>query len=412
MNARLLALVCWIATVGVACPAADEAHHDPHDADHAAEGPARGARGGRLLRDGSFVVELVILERGVPPEYHAWVSVDEKPIDPEAVDLVVELERFGGRTDRIRFAEHEDHLRGDRTVEEPHSFVVTVRAEAAGERHEWRYESFEGRTSIPPDDAAASGIGVEIAGPARIQERLHAVGRVTPDLEKLARIVAPYPGIVRKAERSLGDAVAEGELLAVIEAAETLRRYEIRSPIAGTILSRDASAGEMVTDRVVYTVADLSTLWIDLRLKPSDAARVRAGQPVEVRSAGDLRADAEIELLSPEVAADTQTVSARAVMSRSDPGWKPGLFVRAEIIVDDVEVPVAVRPSALQTFREQDVVFLNDGPIFQAIPVELGRRDARWVEILSGVEAGRRYAATGSFVIKADVEKSGAGHDH
>ena len=75
-------------------------------------------------------------------------------------------------------------------------------------------------------------------------------------------------------------------------------------------------------------------------------------------------------------------------------------------------MPVAVRADAIQTLRDWNVVFLQDGEVYQAQPVELGRRDAQWVEILSGIEPGRRYVARNSFVLKADVGKSGASHDH
>lgn len=410
----IVGLACFsVAALGGCRPAGDEPHGHGHGHDHAEEETDRGPNGGRLLRDGDFVVELAIFERGVPPEYRAWVASDGSPVDADDVRLTVELDRFGDRKDLIRFAEHADgFLRGDRTVDEPHSFLVAVRAEHSGRNHEWSYESFEGRTQISPENAAASGVGVETAGPARIRRTLHAVGRVTPDLEALARIVPPYPGTVREVRKAVGARVAAGERLAVVEASQTLRRYDIRSPIAGTVLSRDVTEGEVVTDRVLYTVSDLSTLWVDLLLKPADAAQTRAGQSVRIRLGEDLVADGAIALVAPTASTAAQTVVARAVIANDTGAWRPGLMVEAEIVVDEVEVPVAVRPSALQTFRDWDVVFLNDGAVFQAMPVELGRRDEDWVEILDGVAAGQRYAATGSFVVKADVEKSGATHDH
>ena len=58
------------------------------------------------------------------------------------------------------------------------------------------------------------------------------------------------------------------------------------------------------------------------------------------------------------------------------------------------------------------MVFLNDGDVYQGMPVETGRRDDQWVEITSGIDAGQRYVAKNSFVLKADVGKSGAEHDH
>jgi cobalt-zinc-cadmium efflux system membrane fusion protein len=86
--------------------------------------------------------------------------------------------------------------------------------------------------------------------------------------------------------------------------------------------------------------------------------------------------------------------------------------VTATIVVDEAEVPLSVAATALQTYRDWDVVFLNDGSVFQAMPVELGRHDQNRVEITAGLTAGQRYAAENSFIVKADVGKSGASHDH
>jgi cobalt-zinc-cadmium efflux system membrane fusion protein len=71
-----------------------------------------------------------------------------------------------------------------------------------------------------------------------------------------------------------------------------------------------------------------------------------------------------------------------------------------------------VRASALQRLRDGDVVFLAAGDCYEAQPVEIGLSDGISTEIRSGLAAGQRYVAAGSFVLKADVGKSGAGHDH
>jgi membrane fusion protein, heavy metal efflux system len=99
-------------------------------------------------------------------------------------------------------------------------------------------------------------------------------------------------------------------------------------------------------------------------------------------------------------------------LENSDGTWRPGLFVDGEIVVEESEVPVAVRSSALQTFRDWDVVFMQDRNIFEIAILELGRRDEEWVEVVSGLKAGQKYVADNSFIIKADIGKSGATHDH
>jgi cobalt-zinc-cadmium efflux system membrane fusion protein len=73
---------------------------------------------------------------------------------------------------------------------------------------------------------------------------------------------------------------------------------------------------------------------------------------------------------------------------------------------------VAVKTTALQTFRSWDVVFMENGGMFEIAILELGRRDGEWAEVLSGLEPGQRYVAENSFIVKADILKSGASHDH
>ncbi len=92
--------------------------------------------------------------------------------------------------------------------------------------------------------------------------------------------------------------------------------------------------------------------------------------------------------------------------------WSPGMMVSARVIPDDMPVNLAVRTSALQRFRDFDVVFARVGNTYEVRMLELGRRTRDWVEVLSGLKPGTRYVTENSFLIKADVEKSGASHDH
>jgi cobalt-zinc-cadmium efflux system membrane fusion protein len=154
-------------------------------------------------------------------------------------------------------------------------------------------------------------------------------------------------------------------------------------------------------------------VWVDLDVYRRDFGRLRAGQAVRIDT-GDGAAPVETTLayLSPIGSVNTQTLLARAVLPNPDGSWRPGLFVTGEVEVASVEVPVAVSEAALQRLRDWDVVFLAEDGVFEAQPVELGRRDDSHVEIVGGLVPGQRYAAAGSFVLKAEAGKSGASHDH
>ena len=374
----------------------------------------RGPHRGRMLRDGDFAVELAIFERGVPPEFRAWVSQDGEPVPPAEVQLEVELRRFGDRRDVIRFAPAGDFLRGDATVTEPHSFDVTVRAALGGAKHHSTYSSYEGRVTVDAAAAKEAGVAVEVAVPAQIRETLLLYGRIEPDGDRTAHITPRFPGIVVDARKRLGDAVAKDEVVAIVESNESLRPYELRSRIAGTIIEKHAAPGEFAaTDAPLYVVSDLGRVWADLQVHRRDAERLRVGQRAWIDAGdGGEPIEARVDYVSPLASFDSQTTLARLVVDNASGRWRPGLFVSARVEVETVAAPVAVRTSALQRVRDWDVVFLADGDSYEAQPVELGLGDGTWTEIRAGLSAGQPYAAAGSFILKADVGKSGASHDH
>ena len=87
-------------------------------------------------------------------------------------------------------------------------------------------------------------------------------------------------------------------------------------------------------------------------------------------------------------------------------------MVKATIKVGEHAVPLAVKRSGLQAFRDFTVVYAQVGEEYEVRMLELGRRDGEWIEVLGGLQAGTRYVSENSYVIKADIEKSGASHDH
>lgn len=88
------------------------------------------------------------------------------------------------------------------------------------------------------------------------------------------------------------------------------------------------------------------------------------------------------------------------------------MAVRAVVTVNRRRVPLAVRTDAIQQFRDFRVVFAKVGNTYEVRMLELGREGPEWTEVLGGLKPGTAYAAKNSYLIKADVEKSGASHDH
>jgi cobalt-zinc-cadmium efflux system membrane fusion protein len=193
-----------------------------------------------------------------------------------------------------------------------------------------------------------------------------------------------------------------------------LTQYEIRAPLSGVVIEKHLGLGEAVKeDADIFTIADLSTVWAEMTIYPKDLNNVKLGQKVTVRAAAlDSEASGQISYVGALVGERTRSAKAQITLQNPDMKWRPGLFVTVELVQKEAEVPVAVPVDAVQTFRDWKVVFGRFGDFFEVRPVELGASDGKWIEIAEGLQAGTQYAATNSFVLKADLGKAGASHDH
>ncbi len=372
--------------------------------------PVKGPHNGRLLNDGKFTVELAIFERGVPPEYRVWATQDGKPISPKDWQLAVELTRLGGKVDKFRFVAQDDFLRSQSEVTEPHSFDVSVTATYKNQKHHWQFPSYEGRVQLGEAIAKQSGLTTAVAGAGKIQQLVKVYGQVIADPEQVRQLKARFPGVIRSVKAQIGTEVKAGETLATVEANESLRGYSITSPIAGTVIARNANEGEMTNDQPLFTVANYSQLTLSLPVFPGDAGRVHQGQALMVVS-GDNAFKTEISSITP-AGESSPLFTARARLANSDNRWTVGTWVDAHISVAEIPVPLMIDNRALQTFRDWQVVFIQVGDVYEIRPLELGQTDGQFTEVLAGLNNGDRYVLENSYLLKADLEKSGASHDH
>ena len=112
------------------------------------------------------------------------------------------------------------------------------------------------------------------------------------------------------------------------------------------------------------------------------------------------------------VGSTSRTATARVVLQNADAAWRPGVPVDIELVADEIEVPLAVSVEGIQSLRDWKVVFARYGEAFEARPINTGRSDDHYIEVLDGLLPGERYAAQNSFLIKAELGKAGASHDH
>lgn len=265
-------------------------------------------------------------------------------------------------------------------------------------------------------DAKVAAANIELlkASPQVLRDTITLNGLLLPNQEMLVQVSPRFAGVVREVSKRVGDRVEKNDVLARIESNQSLTTYEVRTSIAGTVIDRQLAIGEYVTEqKAAFTVADLSTVWVDFSVHRRDVKRVQIGDKVLVDPAdGDASVEATISYVSPVGSTDTQSTLARAVLDNKNQRFKPGLFVTGRVILSAKNVAVAVRSTALQTVENRQVVFVRSGDKFEARDVELGERDSEWVEVVFGVGEGETYAAKNSFIIKAEIGKGAASHDH
>jgi cobalt-zinc-cadmium efflux system membrane fusion protein len=373
----------------------------------------RGPHRGRMLRSGDFAVEMTIFESGVPPEFHIYAYQGGASVKPADVTLSVVLKRLGGKTDKFAFAPVGDYLRGNGVVTEPHSFDVEVTAVHAGKTHKWSYASYEGRTTIGDKAAADAGVTTEAAGPATVKLTVSLLGTIELAPGAKAELRARFPGRVVSVAKNVGDKVDAGQMLARIESNESLQTYSMTTPVSGVVLSRDVNAGDVTDDRVLFVVGDVSKLAAQFHVFDRDAAQVKAGQIMRVASLdGKTVAETTIATISPMKDPATQTVIARARLDNTAGAFLPGTSVKGDVVVDEAKVDLAVKTEAIQPFRDFEVVYAKVGETYEVRMLEIGRRSPEWTEIVGGIDPGEVYVVANSYLIKADIEKSGASHDH
>lgn len=384
-------------------------------ASHGAEAEEfeRGPHRGRMLRSGNFAIEITIFETGVPPEYRVYAYSGGAPLKPAEVKLTIVLKRLGGKRDTFAFAPEGDFLRGNGVVAEPHSFDVEVVAVHAGKTHKWSYDSYEGRTTIADSAAREAGVTIEKTGPATIKLTIELLGHVDLAPGAKADLRARFPGKVLSVERNIGDAVKAGETLARIESNESLQSYAVTAPFDGVVIERNINPGDVTTEGIIFVVGNPSKLAASFHVFDRDAARIREGQEVRIVGLdGTTSVDAKLTSLSPTKDAASQSITARAVFDDPQRRFRPGVTARGHVVVDQADVPLAVKTKGIQRFRDFEVVYAKVGETYEVRMLDIGRRSSEWTEVLGGIDPGVDYVVDGSFLIKADIDKSGASHDH
>jgi cobalt-zinc-cadmium efflux system membrane fusion protein len=195
--------------------------------------------------------------------------------------------------------------------------------------------------------------------------------------------------------------------------ASALNRYELRAPFAGTVVKKHATPGEAIAaDASLFVISDLSSVWAEMAVPAQRLNDVRVGREASVSaSAFESRSSGSIAYVGALLGEQTRTAPARVVLPNPDGVWRPGMFVNVSVDAGAQRVPLAVASEALQDVDGAPSVFVRSPKGFVAQAIETGRRDAQSTEVLKGLKPGQEYAASNSFVLKAELGKGSAEHE-
>ena len=195
---------------------------------------------------------------------------------------------------------------------------------------------------------------------------------------------------------------------------ESLRRQELRAPIAGRIAERRVEIGALVgregLESELFVIVDPTVVWADLAIPPTELDHIHEGQDITVTAGGD-PSPATIMFVSPLLDKDTRAARVVASVDNATGKWRPGAFITADIPVDKTRAAQVVPVAALQMLKGEPVVFVRNAEGFEARKVGVGRRDARIAEITTGLTVGEQVATRNTFTLKADLGKSEIDHE-
>jgi cobalt-zinc-cadmium efflux system membrane fusion protein len=358
----------------------------------------------------------------------------------------------------------------------------------------------EGLVRMTPERISADEIEVTLVGEGSLARKLIVPGTVVANADRIARVPVKVVGTVAQLRKRLGDLVAEGEVVALIDSREVadarseyltalvnfdlqktmferaqqlwnqkisaeqqylqaratfaqaqlrfdlarqklsaldldaseladaakkdavspgalnLRQYQIRSPVSGRIVERKVDQGMAVGQEGnpsdLYTVADLSSVWVELAVPAPDLDAIKQGQRVVISSGNrGNKGEGRIMFVSPLLNQETRSARVIAEIDNKDLIWRPGLFVTAEIVIGEEFVELRIPRVALQTINGKKVAFVRTPDGFQKRALKIGMADEEFVEVIDGLAPRDRIAISNTFLIKAELGKAEAGHD-
>lgn len=192
----------------------------------------------------------------------------------------------------------------------------------------------------------------------------------------------------------------------------------VRAPYDGTLIERTAVIGEAVQPgRTLFTLAALSTMWIELAIPESEVARIKTGLPVRVTFQGLTGVEVEGELFWVHSRVDERTrlIKARAEVQNPDGRLRDGMFCEVRVVLGENVSTLRVPNESLQRIEQQPYVFVKAAgnlfgeDLFELRRVTIGERNGHTAEIISGIQPNDEVVVEGAFTMKSEFLKSRLG---
>jgi cobalt-zinc-cadmium efflux system membrane fusion protein len=214
--------------------------------------------------------------------------------------------------------------------------------------------------------------------------------------------------------------MSQPELETLLKSGEVNPRYVLHAPIGGTVIEREVTQGELVNpDRdALLVLADMSTVWVWVDVPEARLGEVRVGTEAKVMTAAAKETfTGKITQIAPQIDPAARTGRIRVEVANGEGHLRPGMFARAELVVgsDASEAVLAIPEEAVQTVEGAPAVFVPvDGEenTFAKREVKIAKAVGGMVPVMSGLKEGEKFVAAGSFILKAELGKAGASHEH
>jgi len=310
------------------------------------------------------------------------------------------------RTTHEREAElHAKKISSDRELLEAEATLRQMRSKFHAIMDTARYETFIAYTEATQERqvAAFNAIAAE--------KRLRLKGA---DEMVIAQLRALVPKVTGLQPCLCGNPDCEKDKMPSV--ADTLRKdhrfawYAVRAPFDGTVINKHIVTGESIDETVeVFTVANLSSVWVDLAISQDAISSIQEEHTVTVRLPDGSESETTIEFISPLVDLDTRTALARATLANPNGRFRPGTFVDVGILVPSKEDTVVIPKASVQLVNDSTCVFVWGNADFEVREVKTGITDGVQIEILEGLASGEAVASENAFHLKAEFAKSAGG---